>query len=146
MLEELTLIEKVIGFLLSLGALGALISRIVHWFRKRRQMKKDKDGRILKKLEELCTGQIMIEKRMIKMDEDRADARKQIASDRKTDTTVRSNQYLLNIAVLDAIFKLAEHEGLTINGEVAQCRKDNIGFLKNGTGIYHSCDVKEGTK
>ena len=105
-------------------------------------MKHDKDMEILNKLKDLCAGQIQLERQMQKMDEERGEARKQSELDRMNDAYIRSRQYIGTVAILDAIMKLAEHQGLTINGSVAKYREENIECLKNGTGIYRSDGVE----
>ena len=140
---EIDTLAKWIALVISALTLGGIFAKIINWIRRRKAMKIEKENRILKKLEDLCTGQIMLEKRMIGMDEERRDARNQIALDREKDRLVRSNQFLCNIAILDSIMKLAEHEGLTINGEVAQYRKDNIDFLKTGRCIHTELELRE---
>ena len=71
-----------------------------------------------------------INTRLDNMDKERSHAR-------ESEAYIRSRQYLGTVAILDSIMKLAEHQGLTINGSVAKYREENIECLKNGTGIYH---------
>jgi hypothetical protein len=71
-----------------------------------------------------------INKRLDNMDKERNDTR-------RDEAFIRSRQYLGTVAILDAVFKLAEHQGLQINGSVKKYREENIECLKNGTGIYH---------
>lgn len=132
-----------IALAISVLTLGGLITKIVCWFGKRRQMKRDKDMEILNKLKDLCAGQMQLERQMQKMDEERGEARKQSELDRMNDAYIRSRQYIGTVAILDAIMKLAEHQGLTINGSVAKYREENIECLKTGTGIYHYDKPKE---
>ena len=134
---EFDAFAKGIALAIAVLTLGGLLAKIISWFKRRKQMKRDKDMEILNKLKDLCSGQIQLERQMLKMDEDRAEARRQIEHDRKNDAFIRSRQYIGTVAVLDAIMKLAEHQGLTINGSVAKYREENIECLKNGTGIYH---------
>ena len=84
----------------------------------------------MKEQEMILTELKNINTRLDNMDKERSHAR-------ESEAYIRSRQYLGTVAVLDAIMKLAEHQGLTINGEVAKYREENIECLKNGTGIYH---------
>ena len=77
-----------------------------------------------------------INTRLDSMDKERNDAR-------RDEAYIRTRQYLGTVAILDAVFKLAEHQGLQINGSVAKYREENIECLKNGTGIYHYDKPKE---
>ena len=134
---EFDVFAKGIALAIAILTLGGLITKIISWFKRRKQMKRDKEAEILNKLKDLCSGQIQLERQMQKMDQERGEARKQSELDRANDAYIRSRQYIGTVAILDSIMKLAEHQGLTINGSVAKYREENIECLKNGTGIYH---------
>lgn len=128
-------LAKIIGLILSGIALAAAVNRFIMWIRGRRLKKVNEYKTIISMVEDLCSGQTYLEKQMNKISErlDSMDDERTYA--REDDAHIRTRMYLGTVAVLDAIMRLAEHEGLQINGEIAQYRKENIENLKNGTGI-----------
>lgn len=119
--------QWVITFLLSIIALVSAIWGCAKKAHQRRVSRMKEQQLIIDELTKINT-------RLDNMDRERTHAR-------DSDAYIRSRQYLGTVAVLDAIMRLAEHQGLKINGEVAKYREENIECLKNGTGIYHfDCD------
>jgi len=121
--DGMNTVQWVVTFALSVIALGTAIWGCV---RKAHQKKVDR----MKEQEMILQELKNINKRLDNMDKERNDTR-------RDEAFIRSRQYLGTVAVLDAIMKLAEHQGLQINGSVAKYREENIEYLKNGTGIYH---------
>lgn len=115
--------QWIITFLLSIIA---LLGAIYGCLKKAHQKRVDR-----MKEQQLIIDQLTkINQRLDNMDKERTHAR-------DSDAYIRSRQYIGTIAILDAVFRLAEHQGLNINGEVEKYREENIECLKNGTGIYH---------
>lgn len=115
--------QWIITFLLSIIA---LLGAIYGCLKKAHQKRVDR-----MKEQQLIIDQLTkINQRLDNMDKERTHAR-------DSDAYIRSRQYIGTIAILDAVFRLAEHQGLNINGEVKKYREENIECLKNGTGIYH---------
>ena len=121
--ESMSTVQWVVTFILSLIALGSAIWGCVRKSHQRRVDRMKEQQMILQELKN-------INKRLDCMDKERNDAR-------RDEAYIRTRQYLGTVAILDAVFKLAEHQGLQINGSVAKYREENIECLKNGTGIYH---------
>ena len=97
-------------------------------------------------LRSLCSGQEYLDGvldrvvlRLDNMDSERQKAREQYErerrEDRAEDERVRTRLYYGTVATLDALMRLAEHEGLKINGDIAQYRQENIDNLKHKRGI-----------
>ena len=137
-MQEPAIIEQVakgVGLALAITSLGAVFIKIGCWFRKKRQARKQREQEQLDLLKQLCAGQADLDERLDNMEGTLAamDGARQEA--RVEDARIRTRMYLGTVAVVDAVMKLAEHQGLTINGEVAAYRRDNIDNLKNGVGI-----------
>ena len=116
-------VQLVITLILSVIALAGAIYGCFKRAHNKRVAAMEEQKKILNELKN-------INSRLDSMDRERSHAR-------EAEAFIRSRQYLGTVAVLDAIMRLAEHQGLTINGEVAKYREENIQCLKNGTGIYH---------
>ena len=131
-------VSKGVGLFLSVSAgLGVLV-KLFCWVKKKIQLRKEKKAYVTTMLEQIAKEQISIHKTLEKMDDERHKARLE-------DAQVRTTLYLGTVAIVDAIMKLAEHEGLTINGEVKKYRQDNIDNLRNGVGIkpLHATEERE---
>ena len=127
--DGMNTVQWIVTFALSLIALGTVVWGCI---RKAHQQRMNR----MKEQQMILTELKIINSRLDGMDKERNDAR-------SDDALIRSRQYIGTVAVLDAIMKIAEHQGLTINGDVAKYREENIQCLKNGTGIYHYDKPKE---
>lgn len=94
-----------------------------------------KQAETLQILRDLCSGQQMlydtvnkISRRLDNMDSERNKSR-------EDDAYIRTRMYLGTVAAIDAIMRLAEHEGLKINGDIEKYRQENIDNLKKGKGV-----------
>jgi len=121
-------VSKHVGLFLSISAGLMVFVKLFCWIKKKIQAYKDKRQYVQKMLEEIAREQVRIHTTLEKMDNERHKARAE-------DAQVRTTLYLGTVAIVDAIMRLAEHEGLTINGEVKKYRQDNIDNLRNGVGI-----------
>jgi len=121
--DGMNTVQWVVTFALSIIALGTAIWGCVRKAHNKRVNRMKEQEMILHELKNINT-------RLDNMDKERNDTR-------RDEAYIRSRQYLGTVAILDAVFKLAEHQGLQINGSVKKYREENIECLKNGTGIYH---------
>ena len=131
-------VSKHVGLFLSISAGLMVFVKLFCWIRKKIQAYRDKKLYVQRMLEQIEKEQVRIGATLEKMDNERHKARTE-------DAQVRTTLYLGTVAIVDAIMRLAEHEGLTINGEVKKYRQDNIDNLRNGVGIkpLHATDERD---
>ncbi len=131
----MTDVDKAIAFVLSVSALITIIIKVISWGKMKRKENMRKQAETLQILRDLCSGQQMlyntvnkISHRLDNMDEERNKSR-------EDDAYIRTRMYLGTVAAIDAIMRLAEHEGLKINGDIEKYRQENIDNLKKGKGV-----------
>ena len=127
-----------VGLFLSISAGLMVFVKLFCWIKKKIELRREKKAYVATMLEQIAREQIGIHKTLEKMDDERHKARAE-------DARVRTTLYLGTVAIVDAIMRLAEHEGLVINGEVKKYRQDNIDNLRNGVGIkpLHATEERE---
>jgi len=131
-------VSKHVGLFLSISAGLMVFVKLFCWIKKKIELRREKKAYVATMLEQIAREQLSIHKTLEKMDSERHNARAE-------DAQVRTTLYLGTVAIVDAIMRLAEHEGLTINGEVRKYRQDNINNLRNGVGIkpLHATEERE---
>lgn len=131
-------VSKHVGLFLSISSGLMVFVKLFCWIKKKFQLRQEKKAYVTTMLQQIAREQLSIHKTLEKMDSERHKARAE-------DAQVRTTLYLGTVAIVDAILRLAEHEGLTINGEVKKYRQDNIDNLRNGVGIkpLHATEERE---
>ena len=143
-METITFIGILFGATVSFIAIVMATCRVIGWIKRRKQMRREMENKLHKALDELSTGQNNMEDSIRSINDrlDSMDRERQLA--RVDDAYIRTRQYIGNVATLDAIMQLSEFMGLTINGDVAAFRLENVDCLKQGRGIYSYTDEKKG--
>jgi len=140
-------LAKTFGLMLSFIALVKAFGAAAASVKRHREAKKAKQEEQMNLLKKLCKGQDELDSRMDGIERKLADMDHQRHEARVEDAKVRANLYLGTVAIVDSVMRLAEHQGLTINGEVAAYRRANIEYLKNGVGmtpIHAASENEEG--
>lgn len=124
------------GAVLSIFGVIVGICKLIGWFKKKAELKRQRHDEIVFGLSELNRSNARLWIKLEEMDKLRAIARSE-------DSKIRGDQYLGTIAVITAVREIAGGLNIKINGEVEKYYQQNIEALRCGLGMTPLDATKE---